>query len=79
MAIDRTVELYVKGLTCGHCVASVTEELSEVPGVLNTEVILKSGETSKVTVVTDTGVEDDALRDAIVEAGFELVEIRRDF
>ncbi len=79
MTIDRTVELYVKGLTCGHCVASVTEELSEVPGVLNTEVILKSGETSKVTVVTDTGVEDDALRDAIVEAGFELVEIRRDF
>lgn len=79
MSIDRTVELYVNGLTCGHCVASVTEELSEVPGVLNTEVILKSGETSKITVVTDTGVDDDALRDAIVEAGFELVEIRRDF
>lgn len=79
MSIDRTVELYVKGLTCGHCVASVTEELEQVPGVLNTEVILKSGETSKVTVVTDQGVEDDALREAIAEAGFELVEIRRDF
>lgn len=79
MAIDRTVELYVKGLTCGHCVASVTEELSDVAGVLNTEVILKSGDVSKVTVVTDQGVEDEALRDAIAEAGFELVEIRRDF
>lgn len=79
MSIDRTVELYVKGLTCGHCVASVTEEVGQVPGVLNTEVILKSGETSKVTVVTDQGVEDDALREAIAEAGFELVEIRRDF
>ena len=79
MAIDRTVVLGVNGLTCGHCVASVTEELSEVPGVLNTEVILKSGETSTVTVVTDTGVDDDALRDAITEAGFELVSITRDF
>lgn len=78
MSIDRTVELYVNGLTCGHCVTSVTEELSEVPGVLNTEVILESGGTSKVTVVTDQGVEDEALREAITEAGFELVDIRRD-
>ena len=29
--IDRTVELSINGMTCGHCVASVTEELSEVP------------------------------------------------
>ncbi|RRC95957.1 heavy-metal-associated domain-containing protein [Schaalia canis] len=79
MAIDRTIVLGVKGLTCGHCVATVTEELSEVPGVLNTEVILRSGDTSTVTVVTDTGVDDDALRDAITEAGFELVSITRDF
>ncbi len=79
MAIDRTVELYVEGLTCGHCVASVTEELAEVSGVLNTEVILNSGGLSKVTVVTDTGVEDNALAEAIAEAGFTLVEVKRDF
>ena len=52
--IDRTVELSINGMTCGHCVASVTEELSEVPGVLNVEVILNSGATSKATVVTNT-------------------------
>lgn len=77
--IDRTVELSINGMTCGHCVASVTEELSEVPGVLNGEVILNSGATSKATVVTNTELDDNALRDAVSEAGFELVGIARDF
>lgn len=69
--IDRTVELSINGMTCGHCVASVTEELSEV--------ILNSGATSKATVVTNTELDDNALRDAVSEAGFELVGIARDF
>lgn len=77
--IDRTVELSINGMTCGHCVASVTEELSEVPGVLNVEVILNSGATSKATVITNTELDDNALRDAVSEAGFELVGIARDF
>jgi len=77
--IDRTVELSINGMTCGHCVASVTEELSEVPGILNVEVILNSGATSKATVVTNTELDDNALRDAVSEAGFELVGIARDF
>ena len=77
--IDRTIELSINGMTCGHCVASVTEELSEVPGVLNVEVILNSGATSKATVVTNTELDDNALRDAVSEAGFELVGIARDF
>lgn len=76
--IDRTTELYVVGMTCGHCVSSVKEELSEIPGVKNIEVILSSGGTSKVTVVSDVNLDDEALRDAIVEAGFELKEIKRD-
>ncbi|QPK81389.1 heavy-metal-associated domain-containing protein [Schaalia sp. ZJ405] len=76
---DRTIELSVDGMTCGHCVMSVTEELKEVPGVQNVDVILNSGATSKVTVVTNTPIEDDALRDAVSEAGYELVGITRDF
>ena len=71
--IDRTVELSINGMTCGHCVASVTEELKDV------EVILNSGATSKATVVTNTELDDNALRDAVSEAGFELVGIARDF
>ena len=77
--IDRTVELYVDGMTCGHCVSSVKEEISEIPGVKNIEVILSSGGTSRVTVVSDINLDDEALRDAIAEAGFELKEIKRDF
>lgn len=77
--IDRTIELAVNGMTCGHCVKSVTEELEDVEGVNHVEVILKSGQTSKVTVFTNSGVDDDALREAVSEAGFELVGITRDF
>ena len=54
--IDRTVELSINGMTCGH-----------------------SGATSKATVVTNTELDDNALRDAVSEAGFELVGIARDF
>ena len=77
--VDRTVELQVTGMTCGHCVASVTEELEEVPGVKNIDVILNKGGVSNVTVVTDVALDDEALRDAVAEAGYELVGIKRDF
>ena len=77
--IDRTIELSVDGMTCGHCVMSVSEELSEIPGVKNVDVILNSGSTSKVTVLTDTPLDDAALSDAVSEAGYTLVGIARDF
>ncbi len=75
---DRTIELSVTGLTCGHCVSSVTEELEEIRGVKNVEVILVKDGTSKVTVLTDTPLDDDALRDAVAEAGYQLTAITRD-
>ena len=77
--IDRTIELSVDGMTCGHCVMSVSEELSEIPGVKNVDVILNSGAISKVTVLTDTPLDDAALSDAVSEAGFTLVGISRNF
>ena len=77
--IDRTIELSVDGMTCGHCVMSVKEELGEIPGVKNLDVILNSGATSKVTVLTDTPLDDTALSDAVSEAGFTLTGISRDF
>ncbi len=33
----------VTGMTCGHCVASVTEEVSEVAGVDHVDVVLETG------------------------------------
>ena len=77
--IDRTIELSVKGMTCGHCVMSVTAGLEEIPAVKNVEVILNPQGASKVTVLTDTPLDDAALADAVSEAGFELAGIARDF
>jgi copper chaperone len=59
----------VEGMTCEHCVASVTEEVSEVAGVDEVRVDLASG---KVTVV---GAADAAaVRAAVDEAGYEVVD-----
>ena len=77
--IDRTTELFIDGMTCSHCVASVREEISEIDGVKNVEVILDKEGTSKATVVSDVVLNDDALRDAVTEAGYELKDIKRDF
>lgn len=74
-----TVTLNVKGLTCGHCVASVTEELSEIRGVDSVSVNLNAGEEkiSQTTVTVSAPVTDDAFRDAVAEAGYDLVSIER--
>ncbi len=61
----------VEGMTCEHCVASVTEEVSEVPGVTDVVVSL---EDATVTVTGDEAVVTDTalLRAAVEEAGYEL-------
>jgi copper chaperone len=62
-----TLTYSVPGMTCGHCVNAVTSELTAVPGVTDVSVDL----TTKLVVVSGTNLEDDALRTAIEEAGFE--------
>lgn len=59
----------VTGMTCQHCVASVTEELSEVAGVTSVEVDLTDG---AVTVTSDQPLSDDDVRAAVDEAGYQL-------
>jgi copper chaperone CopZ len=63
-----TMEHTVEGMTCEHCVMSVTEEVSEVPGVERVEVDLPSGR----LVVHGEGVDADAVREAVGEAGYRL-------
>jgi copper ion binding protein len=62
----------VTGMTCEHCVASVTEEISEIAGVRNVEVVLGTGQ---VTVTSDEPVPTDDVRVAVSEAGYELVTV----
>ena len=65
-----TVESFnVVGMTCGHCVAAVTSELSKINGVSKVEVDLTSG---AVTVESDRSVDPDAIAAAIDEAGYAL-------
>jgi copper chaperone len=59
----------VQGMTCGHCVASVTEEVQEIPGVENVEVVLETG---AVTITSDQPLDDTAVRTAVEEAGYQL-------
>jgi copper chaperone len=68
-----TVDYLVAGMTCSHCVASVTEELEALEGVEAVSVALNAGGTSKVTVAATTPLDDDAVRAAIDEAGYSLV------
>jgi len=46
----QTINVGVQGMTCGHCVRSVTEELTALPGVTDVQVELVNGGTSKVTI-----------------------------
>ena len=77
--IDRTTILKVSGLTCGHCVTHITEEIEALPGVKNVSVLLSKGGQSTVTVVSDVLLNDTALAEAIYEAGdYVLDSIERD-
>ncbi|MCX5250623.1 heavy-metal-associated domain-containing protein [Streptomyces sp. NBC_00201] len=60
----------VTGMTCEHCAASITEEVSQVPGVTDVDVDVTAGSVS----VGGTDLHDARLRAAIVEAGYEVTE-----
>lgn len=57
------------GLTCGHCVNAVTEEVSAIDGVSDVTVELVTGGTSTLTVTADGDVSQDDLVAAVDEAG----------
>jgi copper chaperone len=63
----------VSGMTCGHCVASVTEEIGRLDGAKNVEVALVPGGVSQVTVSSVGALDREAVAAAVDEAGYELV------
>jgi len=63
----------VEGMTCSHCIASVTEEVSELAGVESVTVDLQVGAASRVTVVSAAPLPLDGVRAAVTEAGYRLV------
>ncbi|NED96123.1 heavy-metal-associated domain-containing protein [Phytoactinopolyspora alkaliphila] len=66
-----TTTYKVTGMTCGHCVSAVTEEVSKIDGVSAVKVDLSSGD---VEVTSAAPLNADDVRDAVDEAGYELVD-----
>ncbi len=60
----------IKGMSCGHCVASVTNALEAVDGVSNVSVTLETGEAS---YTEERPVDTETLKQAIAGIGFEVV------
>ncbi|AHD22173.1 copper chaperone [Rhodococcus pyridinivorans] len=67
--MSQTSTYTVTGMTCQHCVASVTEEVQEIPGVENVAVDLATG---AVTVTSAESLDDAAVAAAVEEAGYSL-------
>ncbi len=67
-----TTTIAVSGMTCGHCVASVTEELSELAGVTDVAVDLHAGSDSPVTITSSSALDPAAVEAAVAEAGYTL-------
>jgi len=64
-----TAQYTVTGMTCGHCVKAVTDEVSGIAGVESVEVDLPTGH---VTVVSGAPLSQDAVAAAVDEAGYTL-------
>lgn len=59
----------VTGMTCGHCVAAVTEEVTALEGVSSVEVDLETG---ALTVHSQHALSREAVARAVDDAGYAL-------
>lgn len=66
--------LNISGMTCGHCVASVTEELEALDGVESVNVDLNAGGVSTAVVTSSRTLTSAELGEAVAEAGYLVVE-----
>ena len=69
MSITQTFT--VTGMTCGHCVMSVKEEVAELPGVTEVEVTLESGE---LKITADAELDRTVVAAAVADAGYSVKE-----
>ncbi len=61
--------VHVVGMSCDHCVRAVRDELTKIDGVSGVDVDLASG---RVAIMATTTIDDEAVRVAIEEAGYEV-------
>ena len=63
----------VSGMTCGHCVSSVSEELEALSGVERIDVDLNAGGISTVTITSSDELSASEIGEAVAEAGYLVV------
>jgi copper chaperone CopZ len=73
--MTTVTNLSVTGMTCANCVSAVTRELKGVAEVQDVTVELHAGDTSSVRVISKLPLPEAALRDAIAEAGYDVVNV----
>jgi copper chaperone len=70
--MSSTTTVTVRGMTCGHCVSAVTQELTALPGVTDVAVQLHEGGDSPVRVASSSALDPAAVRAAVEEAGYTV-------
>ncbi len=65
-------QVFIEGMSCQHCVNHVTQALKEIPGVKAVDVNLKG---KYAIVEADRQIDEGEIRNAIEEAGYEVMKI----
>jgi copper chaperone CopZ len=69
--MDTTIS--IDGMTCGHCVAAVTEEISAIAGDAKDDVDLNAGGISTARIASANPISEATLSEAVAEAGYTVV------
>lgn len=72
--MTTTIDYSVTGMTCNHCVNAVGEEVSRLGGVTNVKIDLASDGPSTVQITSQQDLSFEQVREAVDEAGYELVD-----
>lgn len=59
----------VTGMTCGSCAGKVTDAVEQIPGITDVDIDLSTG---GITLNSDEPIDDDAVKDAVEGAGYQL-------
>jgi copper chaperone len=70
---DHETQVSISGMTCQHCVAAVTEELTSLPGVHGVAIDLVQGGVSTAVITSSLTLSDEEIGEAVAEAGYLVV------
>ena len=59
----------VDGMTCGGCAGKVTDEVEQIPGIVDVDVDLATG---GITLTSEGQIDDDEVKGAIERAGYQV-------